>query len=412
MRDVLIVGAGPAGISAAIVCARAGIKVKVVDEFFQPGGRLLGQLHEEPDGTWWNGIEKAERLISEARDLGVEFDMGVSVYNLKRSGDEWKVYTTKETIRAKALLLATGAAETALPIAGWTLPGVMSIGAAQVMTNVHRVRPGQRGVIVGVNILSTAIARELEIAGVEIDSMMLPVKSLITEEDGDPGKVMDSLLRVAHLAPSKFLRFGSGLMKSPSMKRLGLKFYPKNGFRVWGIPVKLRQAAVEIVGSEQVEGVRVVDIDLDGNPVVGTERLIEADFVCVAGGLYPLVELAALAGCSFRYVEELGGHVPVHSEKMKTGLKGLYVAGNITGIESAKVAMAQGEVAGFSIAEELLGTLSFEEPIRAALEKVEATRQKAVIQFHPGIEKGREQMEMAFKVWEAETGNQLYVKKG
>ncbi|OIK10546.1 sarcosine oxidase subunit alpha [Bacillus sp. MUM 116] len=412
MIDVLIVGAGPAGISASIVCARAGLNVKVVDEFVRAGGRLLGQLHEEPNRKWWNGIEIAERLVAEARVLGVEFEMGVSVYNLKQLGDEWKVYTTKETVRVKALLLATGAAETALPIAGWTLPGVMSIGAAQVMTNVHRVRPGQRGVIVGVNILSTAIARELVLAGVEVESMLLPAKSLMTEEDGDPGKVMESLLRVAHLAPSKILRFGSGLMKSASMKRLGLKFYPKSGFRVWGIPVKLRQAVVEIAGSKQVEGVRVVDIDVEGNPVEGSERLIAADFVCIAGGLYPLVELAAVAGCSFRYIEELGGHVPVHNEKMKTGLKGLYVAGNITGIESAKVAIAQGEVAGYSIALDLLLNRSFEGPLRAALEKVESTRQNAEIQFHPEIEKGREQMEMAFKVLEAETRNQLYAKKG
>ena len=79
--------------------------------------------------------------------------------------------------RHENLLIATGAAETAAPIPGWTLPGVMSIGAAQVMTNVHRVRVGNKGIVVGVNVLSAAIARELQLAGIELHSMALPANS-------------------------------------------------------------------------------------------------------------------------------------------------------------------------------------------------------------------------------------------
>jgi len=412
MIDVLIIGAGPAGISAANVCAGAGLRLKIVDEFVKPGGRLLGQLHEEPDGTWWNGLETAEQLTVKAREMGVEFDMGVSVYNIKQIDRVWKVYTTKETIQTKALLLATGAAETALPLPGWTLPGVMSIGAAQVMTNFHRVKPGQKGVIVGVNILSAAIARELTLAGVQVEGMLLPAKNPITEDAGNPSKVMESLLRIAHLAPTPFLRLGSRLMGPSFMKNLGLKFYPKNGFQVWGIPVMLRQAVLEILGEEQVEGVRVAEIDGSGYLVKGTEQIIPVDFVCIAGGLYPLVELAAVAGCSFRYVEELGGHVPVHSEKMKTPLDGLYVAGNITGIESAKVAMAQGKLAGYSIAADLIKDYSFEEQISLAVENVENTRRNAVIQFHPHIERGREMIQSAFPEGIKDSEYQLYTKEG
>lgn len=82
MTDVLIVGAGPAGLSAALACREQGLSVRVVDEFYRPGGRLLGQLHEEPDGQWWNGLEEAAKLHDKALQAGVDIRCGVSVYNV------------------------------------------------------------------------------------------------------------------------------------------------------------------------------------------------------------------------------------------------------------------------------------------------------------------------------------------
>lgn len=309
MVDVLIVGAGPAGLSAAIACAKHGLAVRIIDEFVKPGGRLLGQLHQEPSGEWWNGITEAERLLEEANRLGVLIDCGVSVYNIERSEQGWRVSTTQDIIEAPKLLLATGAAETAVPIPGWTLPGVMSIGAAQVMTNVQRVRVGQHGVVIGVNILSVAITRELQLAGIHVDRMILPAMNAVTKAAGNPAQVMQSMLRVAHLAPSAFIRLGSKLMKSPLLQSIGLHMYPKGGVKMWGIPIQLRTAALEIYGNNQVEGVLIAHLTLSGELIPGTEQEIPADFVCIAGGLYPLVELAAVAGCPFGYLPQLGGHV-------------------------------------------------------------------------------------------------------
>ena len=388
MIDVLIIGAGPAGLSAAIACARHGLSVRVVDEFYRSGGRLLGQLHQEPNGTWWNGIAEAARLDQEARSIGVEISCGISVYNVTRTADGWVVSTTEGEIATPLLLIATGASETAVPVPGWTLPGSMSIGAAQVMTNVQRVRVGQRGVVIGVNILSVAIARELQLAGIKVDRMILPPHSVLTGNAGQPEAVMRSLLRVAHLAPSPLIRFGSQLMNGNWMQRLGVSLYPSKGFSMWGIPIQLRKAALEIVGNEQVEGVRIARITPDGQPISGTEEMIPADFVCIAGGLSPLAELAAIAGCPFAYVPSLGGHVPIHDERMRTPLPGLFVAGNITGIESAKVAIAQGTVAGLSISS-THGALTDQSLLQEAIRQVEHVRQNATIQFHPEIRAGR-----------------------
>ncbi|WGV58911.1 FAD-dependent oxidoreductase [Brevibacillus brevis] len=388
MIDLLIIGAGPAGLSAAIASTRQGLAVRVVDEFYRPGGRLLGQLHEEPDGVWWNGLDEAARLTQEAIGLGVDIRCGVSVFHLTQSQNGWIVSTTVGEMIAPLLLIATGASEAAVPVPGWTLPGVMSIGAAQVMTNVQRVRVGQRGVVIGINILSVAISRELQLAGITVDRMILPPSTAVSGTTGQPQAVMQSLLRVAHLAPSLMIQLGSKLMGSPWMQKLAVSLYPSNGFSMWDIPIQLRTAALEIVGTFQVEGVRIARVAADGSPIAGTEQVIPADFVCIAGGLSPLAELAAIAGCPFAYVPSLGGHVPLHNESMRTPLPGLYVAGNITGIESAKVAMAQGTVAGLSIAK-AQGKLTNEQPLSDAIQQVKIVRQNATIQFHPDIVAGR-----------------------
>jgi sarcosine oxidase subunit alpha len=405
MNDVIIIGAGPAGLAGAIACASFGLHVTVVDEFIKPGGRLLGQLHSEPSGEWWNGIKEAERLHQEATNLSVDIRCGVSVYNLEKEDSHWNVHTNSGTFTAPFVLVATGAAEFPIPLPGWTLPGVMSIGAAQVMTNVHRVQVGKKGIIIGANILAFAILNELQLAGINVDRIVLPEKSPISQKAGKPEEVLKSLLNATHLAPSLMLRLGSRFMKNEWFRKLGLNFYPKSGVKVNGTPLQLRKAAVEIIGQNQVEGVKVVDICVDGTIVPGSEVIYEADFVCIAGGLYPLAELTAVAGCPFQFVPELGGHVPVHSEWMETPLSGLFVAGNITGIESGKIAMAQGTVAGLAISKHAeKGSETIDRQLEHAVQNVRNVRAHAAIQFNPQIESGRRKMK---DLWEQQYKSKL-----
>lgn len=389
--DVVIIGAGPAGLSAAIQCRENNLNVVVLDEFPKVGGRLLGQLHQEPNGEWWNGIKEAKALQEKAEQLNTEIKLGASVYHIETIGEEsFVVHTKEKNYSTKNIIIATGAAESPTPIPGWTLPGVMSIGAAQVMTNVHRVKVGEKGVIVGVNVLSAAIARELQLAGIDIKAMALPVQHVVSKDGANPRIVMDNLSRIAHLAPSKFIQFGSKFAKFKWAQNLALKFWPKNGMKMWDMPIHLRKAIKQINGTDQVESVTMVDITTDGEIIENTEQEIPVDFVCIAGGLYPLAELAAVVGCPFQYSEELGGHVPIHNEKMETPIPGIYVAGNITGIESAKVARDQGTVAGLSVVQKMSDQ---PENIRIKLEEavnqVKQTRLNATIQFHPHIQEGR-----------------------
>ncbi|MFE6074994.1 NAD(P)/FAD-dependent oxidoreductase [Paenibacillus sp. NPDC057886] len=390
--DLLIVGAGPAGLSAAATAAEHGLSVAVLDEFPQPGGRMLGQFHEEK-GSWWVGRQVAEQLIERCSAMGVDIRCGVSVHSMLRIEHRWVVRAAGGSFTAARVLLATGAAEIPQPTPGWTLPGVMSIGAAQVMANVHYVKPGHRGLIIGVNVLAMAIARELSVSGISLAGIVLPERNSVFGKEALPKEAVKRLLGLAHLAPSPLMRIGGKLGASLGLAGAVSRFFPRGGLKIWDIPLRLRTSAISINGEHHVESVTLADVTGRGEIIPGSEREENVDFVALAGGLSPLAELAAVAGCPLVYAKELGGHIPLHNEDMRTPVEGLYVAGNITGIESALVAMAQGCVAAAAICRDagVLGK-DWEHNLLEAMEHVRRIRAAALIQFHSGISDAREQL--------------------
>ena len=143
------------------------MKVLVIDEYMKAGGRLLGQLYEEPGGSWWNGIEESKSSFEKATNNDAEMLLSTPVNDIENNNSLWTVYTENGTFQTKRLLLATGASESPIAVPGWTLPGVMSVGAAQVMTNVNRVKPGNRDYY-RCKCIIRAIAMELKMADVEL----------------------------------------------------------------------------------------------------------------------------------------------------------------------------------------------------------------------------------------------------
>jgi thioredoxin reductase len=107
------------------------------------------------------------------------------------------------------------------------------------------------------------------------------------------------------------------------------------------------------VGDNQVESVEIVELDSQWRPVAGTEKILAVDTVCIAVGLTPLTELAWLMGCEFAYIPSLGGHVPKHDLNMETTVPGVFIAGDISGVEEASTAMEEGRLAGTACSEAL-----------------------------------------------------------
>ena len=309
---LMIVGAGPAGLCAAIEAAKSGVKALIVDENIKPGGQMFKQIHKffgsRHHYAGVRGYEIGTTLLQEAKDLQVEFWMQSEVLGIQDEHIVWicreKRYT--ESVYVDCIILATGATENPLAFPGWELPGVMSAGAAQTMINVNRVLPGRKFVMVGSGNVGVIVSYQLMQAGADVCA-------------------------IVEAAP-QLSGYGVHIAK----------------VRRAGVPLYVSHTIKRAIGTEHVEAVELVQLDKNFSPIVGTERIVEADTVCIAVGFTPLVELAVSAGCQLTYCRAFGGRVPTHDRGMRTSLPHIFIAGDIAGVEEASAAMEEGRLAGIN----------------------------------------------------------------
>ena len=313
--DIVVVGAGPAGLAAAIEAAKLGARTLVVDENNKPGGQLFKQIHkffgshEHRAGV--RGYDIGRQLLDEAAECGVEVWLDAVVHGLFDARLAVLREGRQVTVAAGRIILATGASENAVAFPGSTLPGVMGAGAIQTMINVHRVLPGKRFVMLGSGNVGLIVCYQLMQAGAEV-------------------------LAVVEAMPS----IGGYGVHAAKIRRAG-------------VPILVGTTISRVVGQGKVEAVVLATLGPDGRIDPQSERTLAADTVGLAVGLTPLTELAWMAGCEFFFSPKLGGHLPLHDENMLTSLPYLYVAGDITGVEEASTAMEEGRLAGIAAAESL-----------------------------------------------------------
>ena len=346
--DLAIVGGGPAGLSAAIYAARHGLKPLIIEENFLVGGQLIKQTHKffgsRSHYASVRGVDIAKVLIDEAKEQNVEIWTSASVVGYY-PGNELAVVVGGRYCRvvAKTILVATGASEKMAAFPGNEFPGVYGAGAIQTLMNVYGIAPGKRVLMVGAGNIGVIVAYQLLQAGVDVAA-------------------------VCEAAP----RVGAYLVHSAKLRRLG-------------VPILTGHSISRVWGGERVEGAEIVAVDKNWQPVPGSEKVFDVDTVGLAVGLSPSVELLAQAGAGMAYVPELGGHVAIHDGNMETTLPGVYVAGDISGIEEASAAMMEGRIAGLSAAEKVKG---LSEEIR--LQKEEVSRELGELRDGPFGEKVRQ----------------------
>lgn len=383
-RDVLVIGSGPAGLSAANMLGQWNIDTLVLDEYPLAGGRLLGQLYRDGQ-SWWIGRQVAAQLLDDIhKKSSVRLAVETSVTSLEVVDGGFKATLSggKPDVTAKAVLVATGSAEIPIPLPGWTLPGVMMVGAAQVMANVYQVRPGRRGIIIGLSALAFAVAEELHWAGVDLAGIVLPMGYDYSRWLGTPMDQWRRLRGFMGLAPS-WIRTLGWLFRQDNWLNHAMAWAPPKGIKAGGSRIRPNVAALEIVGTSEVEGVRLARLDAQGR-AVGDPWLEPVDFVGLSGGLRPVAELAD--GVHVAMHRSPGGmyDVPVFGPVGQTSRPGLYVAGNILGIEGARIAMAQGELAAVGLARYVTGHAGHFATEEAGLrEKLLVARRQAPLVFDP-----------------------------
>ncbi len=319
--DLIVIGAGPAGLSAATEAAKHGLHPLVLDENERPGGQLFKQIHKffgsKEHKAKIRGYKIGEDLLAEAEQYGVEVMLKATVVGLYpekeitvRIGDEVK------HLKGDAILVATGASENMVTFPGWTLPGVIGAGAAQTMMNLHHIKAGERILMLGTGNVGLVVSFQLMQAGCEVVALV----------DAAP-------------------RVGGYGVHAAKVARLGVPFY-------------LSHTIVKAEGEDHVTGVTIAEVDNKFQFIEGTEKHFDVDTICMAVGLSPMSQLLKQAGCDMK--DTPGGYVPVCDILGATSVLGIYAAGDVSGIEEASSAMIEGRISG-AVISEYLGYLTNEE---------------------------------------------------
>lgn len=328
--DVLVIGGGPAGLHAALAAAQAGARVSLLDERSSLGGQYFKPLAPShrfalpPDRQFSEGLA----LVDAVHAAGVRCHAKAVV---------WAAFPGPELIaliegrrrlfRPRRLILATGAFERAAPAPGWTLPGCMTTGGAQMLVRSNRVAPGRRVVIAGNGPLNWQLAVELLAAGVDV-AVVAEAAPRFSYRGLAP------LARMLAADPKRTLEGAHMLAKLRHLLAFGA-------------------AVTELHGTGRVEAVTLSRIDLQGRPVPGTARRIDADTVCMGYGFIASCELARSLGCRHEPAGPGAGLRALRDADGRSSVPEVFIAGDGAGMGGAAAAQAEGTIAGAAAAADL-----------------------------------------------------------
>ncbi|MGW0778044.1 FAD-dependent oxidoreductase [Streptomyces sp. NPDC002835] len=342
--DLAVLGAGSAGLTGAVTASELGLSVALLDASAHTGGQFyrhpapaMGAVRPEALHHDWSAYADLRRRLAQS---DVSHLHGHHVWSVTKDDEAtgmWAVHAVTGVdggeerpvrVRARAVLLATGAYERQLPFPGWTLPGVVAAGGAQAMLKSGLVLPGRRIVVAGSGPLLLAVASSLAAAGARVPAVVEASgylryarhpRALVT----NPHKAVEALVH------------GAGLLRHR-------------------VRVRLRSAVTEVHGTDRVEAVTVTRLDPDWRPVRGTGRRIECDALAAGHGLVPQIELATALGCATRSLPD-GTSALALDGLQESSVLGLWAAGETGGVGGAALARTEGELAGMAVAARVLG---------------------------------------------------------
>jgi sarcosine oxidase subunit alpha len=340
--ELIIVGGGPAGLSAALAAANYGVNVILVEEREFLGGQLVKQTHRffgsEKEYAGTRGLKISNLLVEEIKE-----NEHIKVLTSSRVLGIYKdkivtILTNNKMMKyfPKALILATGASEKFLAFENNDLPGVFGAGAVQTLMNLYGVSPAKKILMVGSGNIGLIVSYQLLQAGVEVACVI----------EASP-------------------KIGGYSVHASKLRRMG-------------VPILTSHTIKKAVGKDKVEGAIICQLDSSWREIIDTDQFIKCDAICLSVGLTPLTDLLRQTNIKTVYISELGGYIPIRDENMETNIKNLFVAGDVSGIEEATSAIIEGQIAGLNVAKRINKNVKYqleiEKQIMEAKEELELLR--------------------------------------
>lgn len=318
--DAAVIGAGPAGLVAATVAAKAGLSTVLFDEQPAPGGQIYRAITSTPlrkravlGEDYWAGAP----LVEAFRSSGAQYAPASTVWSLSRDREIGvSAGGQARMLSARRVIIASGALERPFPIPGWTLPGVMTAGAAQTMLKSSGMAPQGRVILAGCGPLLWLLAWQYINAGVTIAALLDTTPS---------GNRMAALPHLLPFLTSPYLAKGLRLLREV-----------RRAVRVIGNVVDLKAQ-----GEDRVRG---VSYRIAG----GEERMEPCDVLLLHQGVVPNVNLAMSVGIEHRWDEVQLCWSPVIDADFATSIEGIAIAGDGAGIAGAGAARERGRIAGLA----------------------------------------------------------------
>jgi NADPH-dependent 2,4-dienoyl-CoA reductase/sulfur reductase-like enzyme len=340
--ELVVIGAGPAGLAAAAEAAGMGLSLALVDAFNLPGGQYYKQTPPAL-GETLAPDNYAQQLLRTVEGDAVRLLPGTSVWGIfpeavpesgQGNGDyQLCLYGppgTPRRLRAQTVVLSPGAYDRPVPFPGWTLPGVMTAGAALNLVKHQHVLPGRRILLSGTGPLQLVLARHLLEAGAELAGVL--------DANPFPWKGW----RHAGSMWGQWARLREGWDSVRVMQKAGLSI--RWGHCVW-----------RAEGEGCLE--RAVISPVAGSSGGAPSETVAVDTICLGHGFTPAIQLSRLAGCEHHYQPVQRAYVPLRDEWLQTTLVGLFVAGDGGGIGGKDVARLEGRLAARGAARTLGQTL-------------------------------------------------------
>lgn len=318
-RDIVIIGAGPAGMAAAVAAYESGVKdILLLERDCEAGGILNQCIHNgfglHRFGEELTGPEYAGRFIDMLKDTSVTLQLGTTVLNIENKiVSAVSVENGFEQIEAKAIILAMGCRERnrgPIFVPGDRGRGVFTAGAAQRYLNIEGYLVGKRVVILGSGDIGLIMARRMTLEGAKV------------------------------LAVSEIMPYTNGLSRNVAQC-----------LEDFGIPLYLSHTVTKVLGKNSLEGIVLSQVGADMKPIEGTEKYFECDTLLLSVGLVPENELTRQAGIELDNRTK-GATV---GEDMQTSEEGVFACGNVLHVHDlVDYVSAESERAGRSAAKYIL----------------------------------------------------------